>query len=192
MIIDRIDNESDSLRELARWILRDGIDCDHLEDYMRSLLDGHLIELNASCRYGAMAAVECCAGLGAVDVARYLREIALQIECENSAVRRPRMLTGGHGLPLEVPTKRRLEPIQNITSYVLESGSRFSWLPELIASVAFITVGILLMPAEYGNEHLRILAASMYVIVGVTHAGVAIYSAWRPAHPEAAKLQSNH
>jgi hypothetical protein len=192
MIIDRIDNDSDALRELARWILRDGIDCDRLEDYMRSLLDGPLIELNASCRYGAMAAVECCAGLGALEVARYLREIALHLECENPAVRRPRMLTGCHGLPLEVSTKRRLEPIQNITSYVLESGSRSSWLPELIASVAFITVGILLMPAECGNEHLRILAASMYVIVGVTHAGVGIYSAWRAAHPEAAKLQSNH
>jgi hypothetical protein len=184
MIADRIENDSDALRELAGWILRDGIDCDHLENYMRALLAKHLVELSASCRYGAMKAIECCTGLGSMGVAGYFCEMATRIDSRSSPIGQSSFQS------CDRSTAFGSAPARNSDLDVSVSSDRFSRLPELIAAVAFTTVGLLLIPADGGDVTLRALAASLYLAIGFIHAGVAIHSAWRNAHAKHMKLRS--
>jgi len=66
---DHEETAATAMRMLAQWVLRDGIDSDHLEAYMRELLSSRLVELPALCRLEATVTARCFAGLPAREVA---------------------------------------------------------------------------------------------------------------------------
>ncbi len=185
MIAPCTESASDALRELAGWLVRDGIDADHLEVYMSQLLHHHLMELHASCRFQAMEVIRQGATLIAAGVAARLRSVADGIENGNFANELGR--TAEHRV-LSSHFQRRQRPVASAKAgsdhtSVLSDGA-LSWLPEVIGTVTFTTIALLLMRTECGDFSLRVMAASMYGLVGLTHAAVAIHSAWQSVHAQ--------
>jgi hypothetical protein len=164
-----------ALRELAQWVLREGIDSDHLEDYMQCLLSSNLIELHASCRYEAMVIARRFAGLGAVDVACHLRQTAFEIE-RRSLVSGPSIGQNLCCKSINVSSKPRgSELIPARLKKISECKLQISSVPELIAAVAFTTVGILLMSDGFGDVTLRAMAVSMCGVVVLIYAAAVIH-----------------
>ncbi|MDB5293190.1 MAG: hypothetical protein JWL69_4431 [Phycisphaerales bacterium] len=183
MSSDDIETASQALRELARWVIRDGVDSDHLEDYMLGLLNKHLIELHATCRYQAPVVARCFAGLPARDLAAHLCRSACELERTRSALGTltPRKLPQQPTNP--VSARRRGGPIQGRPSDVPECGHLCSWFPELVAALVFSTLGVLLLKI-CDDSALGLVAASGIVCLGLIYTLAAIHLAWRNAHAD--------
>jgi hypothetical protein len=185
MIANCTESASDALRELAGWLVRDGIDADHLEVYMSQLLHHQLMELHASCRFQAMEVVRQGATLSAAGVAARLCSVADGIDNGNFANElgrtAGRRVSSSHVQRRQRPTDSAKAGSDHTSAL---SGGALSWLPEVIGAAAFTTIALLLMPSECGDFSLRVMAASMYGLVGLTHAAVAIHSAWQSVHAQ--------
>lgn len=132
-----------ALRELAHWVVRDGIDSDHLDGYMHTLLSDRLVELHAECRLQAIAVVRSCGGLGPRDVASRLCEVAREIERvgpthgESSEFGfRPRILPA-HAMAQAdcVAAERRPGDVRHPAEHA-------SYMPEFIVSILFMAIGM--------------------------------------------------
>lgn len=72
----RQETVSHALRDLADRILRDSVDSDRLEAYVRQLLETHLVELHTACRREVPLLAHCVVKLGPQELATILRETA--------------------------------------------------------------------------------------------------------------------
>jgi hypothetical protein len=164
------DNDTESgpqaLRELARWVIRDGVDAKHIEDYMRRLLSNHLIELHASCRCEAIVVARCFADMGSRSVACHLCERAFEMEQTSSlfSASAPRRLK-----------QRAVSSIFKRRVFGLPCGEcRFSLLPEVIAATVYTGVSVLVLRAQCDDSTLCLTAASLYGLLGLLYASAAI------------------
>jgi hypothetical protein len=182
MTADRTEKTSDELRELARIVVRDRIDAAHFAAYMQGLLANHLIELDATCRCEAMKLCQHCSDLSDLELAGHLYETAAAIERGGSSSGRSLNRVCGQ-LAYGKSRQQLLELAQGQRRSFQASRKRVSWFPEIIAAVAFLTVGVfLLRPNEYGDLTLRLIASGVCGLVGIANAVVAIHAAWQNAH----------
>ena len=183
MSADDIEIASQALRELAQLIIRDRVDSGHLEGYMRSLLNKHLIELHSACRYEAMVVARCFAGLGALDVAGYLCERACELEQTSSAFAAS-MSRDLRKIPMNsVSSYHRFSPIRGRRFEFPVSRLHSSWIPELIAAIVCTAVSIFFLASHGGDFTLRMMGASGYGLFAFIYANEAVHTAWRNAHP---------
>ena len=184
MTSDDTETDSQALRELARWVIRDGVDSDHLEDYMRGLLGNHLIELHASCRYQAMVVTRCFAGLTAQEVAARLRENARELERTRAALRASTRQKLWHQQTNSASETPRVHPIRGRRLELPASREQLSWVPEFIAAVVFTTLGVSMFSWSCSDPVLRLVAASGYSGLGLIYAELAaVCATWHNSHP---------
>lgn len=169
---------SQALYELARWVDRDRVDSAHLEAYMGRLLN-RLIEVHAACRQEAIVIARSPEYLSASALATHLRELALEMRqaCPVSAARHP-------GRPLSKvsatgPSIDLLPDEQNRESPGLH---RWPWFPEFCAALLFVAAGISLMFLAHADHALRMIAAVLYLGVGIAYATASIRLIWQKAH----------
>jgi hypothetical protein len=129
-----------ALRELAQWVVRDGVDSDHLNGYMHRLLSARLVELHAECRRQAMVLGHRGAGLPPRDVAFRLCQTAREIEqaaCHAPSAPSDRCGTPpGVGAMVQVDCDVRRRPrVTQITEHP-------SYIPEFVVSFLFLIVGL--------------------------------------------------
>jgi len=179
---DDRETASQALRELARSIVREGVDGDHLEEYMYKLINKRLIELHGSCRYEVLVAARSLSGLGARDVATHLCNRACELEQIYFAFA-PSLPPAGRTQTAISATEHRVIDQTRRPSYEVPTCRPLpGWFPETIAAIVYTGLGILLLRPESGNANLRLTAASAFCLLGMINAMVAIHSAWRYAH----------
>lgn len=177
-----------AMRQLARWVLRDGVDSDHLDWYMRELLSARLVELPALCRLEAAVMSRCFAGLPAREVASCLYERACRLEQV--------ALPLAASLPLRTcskvnpaPRAQSADRAGQIRPPAVRAARRASPVPEFIACVVFtfLAAAILLgwpphapsRPIGSDDALLRFTAAATCVFTGMLYACEGARLAWR-------------
>jgi hypothetical protein len=181
---DDTETPSQALRELARLVARDGVDSDHLEEYMRRLLSKHLIELHSACRYEARVVALGFTGLDAPDVAGHLCERACELEQNSAALASSASQRWRQQSVRPISIISAIRPIRARPFEVPVRWHLSLWLPQLIAAVVCIGVGVsLLLCIECDDSTLRLMAASACGLLGFIYATEGIRSAWRSAHP---------
>jgi hypothetical protein len=182
MTVKETESAPQALRELAGWVIRDHVDSEHLGGYMCRLLNEHLVELHASCRYEAMVVARCFAGLGPMEVASELCRRAWELErtpaayatCPPWGVRHKASPTGAQG--------RMTNSIQRRSRAGQACGYRFKWFPELIAATVYTAVGVWLLWFDPGDDLLRLTAAGGFGLLGFISAAEAILVTRRDPH----------
>ena len=170
---------SQALYELAQWVDRDQVDSAHLEAYMCKLLD-RLIEVHATCRLVAIIIARAPEYLSAEELAVHLRELAFALEqvCPVITAR-----PSGQLLLKAIAFDRSIDLLpgqQNLDSPPEQY--RWKWFPELCAALLFGAAGISLMFLSHADHALRLMAAALYLGVGIAYAGASIRLAWSKAH----------
>jgi hypothetical protein len=174
---------SQALHELARWVIRDRVDNDHLEDYMRGLLSKRLIELHASCRYEAIVVARHFRCLGAREVACHLHKRARELERTSSVFPAYTPWDLRQKAVSSISLHPKVSPIRTRQAEVPVRRDLLSWIPEMIASIVCIGVGVSLLYVECDDSILHLTAIIGYVILGFIFAIAALHAAWRNAHP---------
>lgn len=80
MDADREQTDAEALRDLAGRIIADSVDVGQLQDFMRDLLETHLVELPAVCRREAALLARSFQRLRPLQLAMLLRQTASQLE----------------------------------------------------------------------------------------------------------------
>jgi hypothetical protein len=177
-----------AMRELARSIIHDGIDSDHLDAYMRDLLSARLVELPALCRLEAAAMARSFAGLSAGEVAsrlyeraRHLEETALPAATSQPARARPKIARGSEDFATGPARDQSLDGPASVR--------RSSPVPEFIGCVVFTILGTAILlgwphlvpsrPMIGGDDRfLRFAAAVTCVLTGMIYACEGVRLAW--------------
>ena len=179
---EEIETASGDLRRLASWIIRDGVDSDHLEQYMRGLLNHQLIELHASCRFEAIILARCFASMCPKDVAKHLSELAHELEQTSSnragpAQENPQL--GVSHLLLPVNANR---PVESTPAHGRVRGHLSSWLPEAFAALSCTAISVALLQPNGGDAALRVTAASGCGFLSILYATEVIRVVWHYRH----------
>jgi hypothetical protein len=159
-----------AMRELARSIVHDGIDSDHLDAYMRELLSARLVELPALCRLEAALVARSFAGLSARETALRLYERARHLEETASPA------------ATSQPARARPE--------IARASEAFATGPAFIGCVVFTILGVAILlgwphlvpsrPMIGGDDRfLRFAAAITCVLTGTIYACEGVRVAWR-------------
>jgi hypothetical protein len=178
-----------AMRELARSIVHDGIDSDHLDAYMRELLSARLVELPALCRLEAALVARSFAGLSARETAlrlyeraRHLEETASPAATSQPARARPEIARASEAFATG--------PARDQSPDGQASVRRSSPLPEFIGCVVFTILGVAILlgwphlvpsrPMIGGDDRfLRFAAAITCVLTGTIYACEGVRVAWR-------------
>jgi hypothetical protein len=150
-------------------VLRDGIDSEHLAEYMQRLLTDDLIELDAACRRQANELCHTPSVLSSLDLAGHFYEAAVDLERASASHQ-----TDGRRFPPGAPQRSRS---------IAMGRERVSPLPEIVAAMAFTAAAAFLFrPEEGGDVPLRLIASGMFGLISLAHASVAIHEVWQNAH----------
>jgi len=178
-----------ALRDLARWIVRDRGDSDHLDAYMRALLRDRLIELPASCRLEAKVVVQRFSGLSPREVASHLCKTACSLE-QKPPSRFPQWPERPHDAcecsrldDYSRPRRKDSAPKGR------PKADRSSFVPEFIGAIAFVIPGVAMLlgwlrpsPSEVrigDDECLHFAVAATYLLIGMLYACAGARQAWR-------------
>jgi hypothetical protein len=166
MSSDDEESAAGALRELARWVIRDGVDSDHLEDYVAALLGGNLIELHASCRYEAIILSRTFTGHCPRDVADQLCATASELERDPSKVALSHPVQSRQYSSDPGASGPRVRCTQPRVSKTQEYQCAPPWLPEIIAAFVFTGLFVLCLFSDSSDTSLWLTDAAGFGCLG--------------------------